>query len=102
MTKPLPDIVLHEIRKVLHEAEASGDVLDVYSSAIKIRECFPDEVASTDQLVDLMIQGLGSIQAIELSPPSLVIEIILPAEAGDESRDDTSAELSLQAAEGHG
>jgi len=51
--------------------------------------------------VNLMIQGLGGIPAIEISPPSLVIEIILPAESGDESRDNASTELSLQAAEGH-
>ena len=92
MTRHLSDMVLREIRKVLHEAEASGDVFDVYSSAIKIRERFPDEVASTDQLVNLMIQGLGSIPAIEISPPSLVIEIILPAEAGDESLHIVAAE----------
>ena len=92
MTKPFSDIMLSEIRKALHEAEASGEVFDVYSSATRIRERFPDEVTTTDQLVNLMIQGLGSISAIELSPPSLLVEIILPAEATDEVRDSVPAE----------
>jgi hypothetical protein len=92
MTKPFSDIMLSEIRKALHEAEASGEVFDVYSSATKIRERFPDEVTTTDELVNLMLQGLGSIPAIELSPPSLLIEIILPAETSDESRESAFAE----------
>lgn len=92
MTKPFSDIMLSEIRKVLHEAEASGEVFDVYSSATKIRERFPDEVTSTDQLVNVMLQGLGGISAIELSPPALVVEIILPAESGDGSSYNISVE----------
>jgi hypothetical protein len=76
MNRNLPDAVIAAVRRLVHEAELNNDVLDAYGAAERIKRTFPDEVLATGELVAVMLDS--SLRAMELSPPGLIIEIILP------------------------
>jgi hypothetical protein len=76
MNSNLPAAVITAVRKLVHEAEVNNDILDAYGAAERIKRTFPGEVMSTGELVAVMLNS--SLQAMELSPPGLILEIILP------------------------
>jgi len=76
MTRNLPDAVVTAVRKLVHEAEMNNDILDAYAAAERIKRTFPGEVMSTGELVAVMLDS--SLRAMELSPPGLIVEVILP------------------------
>jgi hypothetical protein len=76
MNRNLPDAVITATRKLVHEAEMNNDILDAYGAAERIKWTFPGEVLSTGELVAVMLDS--SLRAMELSPPGLIVEVILP------------------------
>ena len=85
----LPEEIRAAVTTALHHALEEGGVFDVYEAAIKIGEAFPDARIRIDDLVDYMISNIRGVQAVEIAPPSLLIEIVLPA--GDETTDENLA-----------
>jgi hypothetical protein len=77
----LSDPIRAAINSALHNAERDGCVFDVYTAAVAICETFPDEQIPIDSLVDAMIAHLGSIQAVEISPPESSVEMQLLGDA---------------------
>ena len=83
MKRNLTDAVVTAVRKLVHEAEVNNDILDAYGAAERIKRTFPDEQLATGELVALMLDS--SLRAMELSPPGLILEIILPPGSQPES-----------------
>jgi hypothetical protein len=81
----LPDEIQAAIHNALHHAQQDGNLFDVYEAAFEISEAFPDAQVSIENLVDSMVAHLGGIQAAEISPPALVIEIIVALDDEDEA-----------------
>lgn len=78
MKQRFSDAVLAAVQKVVLATEVDGRILDAYGAAEKIREDFPGENIASSDLVALMLRT--GLQAIEISPPALIIEFILPAD----------------------
>ena len=76
MPKHLPDAVVKTLRNLVHEAEVNNEIIDAYGLAERIKRAFPDEQLATGELVAEMLNS--SLRAIELAPPKLIIEILLP------------------------
>jgi hypothetical protein len=86
MATRLPEAVRTAVRNLVQEAERENEILDAYGMAERIKRAFPNEQLGTGELVAEMLGG--GPRAIELSPPSLVIEVILPP--GTPPEDDTT------------
>ena len=91
MTTPLSAGVMIKVREILHAAEMSGEILDVYRSAVTIKEALPGEAVTIDQLVTVMLERHGGIRALELTPPTLLIDILLPGESAERAPADPSS-----------
>ncbi|HKU28631.1 MAG TPA: hypothetical protein VJQ54_24385, partial [Candidatus Sulfotelmatobacter sp.] len=79
----LPEEIRSAMNTALDHAQQEGSVFDVYEAAVKVGETFPDAGVRIDDLVDYMVGHIRGILAMEISPPALLIEIVLPA--GDET-----------------
>jgi hypothetical protein len=93
MSTPLPEEVRLAINKAIQDAHNNGTVLDAYGVAERILQQFPTADYLLTDIVDWIIEHRPSIEAIELSPPALILEIILPAEADLDAKADVSDEL---------
>lgn len=80
----LPEPIRSAINNALHKSQQDGAVFDVYGAAIEICEAFPDAQVPIDDLVDAMIGNLSGIQAVEISPPALMIELSFLIDDEDE------------------
>jgi hypothetical protein len=76
MKHNLPIPIIRAVRSLVHEAEMNNEILDAYGAAERIKRSFPDEQLATGQLVAAMLDS--GLRAVELSPPGLIVEIILP------------------------
>ena len=93
MTIALSDRLKAAIRKVLDDTEANGGFLDAYKSAEQIQLALPDENVALEDIVEAMLAGRGGIQVIELNPPALILDIIMPLPDEDHSPEEGQAPL---------
>jgi hypothetical protein len=98
MTRYLPTHIVAFVHKAMQEEEANGRVVDAYTVAERVREAFPADGLTLEGLVNFMISGSGGARAIELSPPALILEIILPEDAEPEIVLDGIAAVNLASA----
>jgi hypothetical protein len=84
MTRYLPTHVIKFVHETVQQEEANGRVVDAYTVAERVRQAFPNENLTIETLVNFMISGSGGARAIELSPPGLILEIVLPKDAEPE------------------
>jgi hypothetical protein len=87
MLNPGADVRL-AILAAIRRAEQSCMVLNAYKVAEHILESLPQADISLEDVVDIMVEMRGTVQAIEFSPPAAVIEVLIeaeprPAEAGE-------------------
>ena len=68
---------------VLRDAQQAKAIFDIYAAANALREALPQEFVMIDELVDWMIAHRGCIEAIEFSPPGLIIDVLFSEEYGD-------------------
>jgi hypothetical protein len=92
MPTRLPDAVITAIHEIVLEAEANNQILDAYGVAERIKRTFPDEDLAEGELIAMMLRS--GLQAMELAPSGLLIEVILPPEAEPESRDMAESHLN--------
>lgn len=83
MTKGLSADATAAVKKIVLEAEANSEIVDAYGVAERIRRSFPDEEIMPGDVISVML--ISGLQAMELAPSPLVIEIILPHEAPGEN-----------------
>ena len=79
-----PSPIQSAITNALHQAQQDGGVFDAYSAAIKICETFLDGPVSIDSVIDAMIAKLGCIQAVEISPPAMMIDVVFSVDDDDD------------------
>ena len=91
--KNLPPQMLSATIHVLHDAQKAKAIFDIYAGAIALREALPEEFVMMDELVEWMIAHLGGIEAVEFSPPGLIIDVLFCEGVSDEL-----PELALQPA----
>jgi hypothetical protein len=70
------------IRDVLERTEQDKGILDVYAAATKIQKQLPEENVALEDIISALLQGRGAIQAIEFSPSTEIVEVVLPASTG--------------------
>ena len=84
MPKGLSPAVAAAVKEIVREAEANNQIVDAYGVAERVRRSFPEEEFAPGEVIAVMLNF--GLQAVELAPVPLVIEIILPAEAPDENK----------------
>jgi hypothetical protein len=85
MTKGLSPAATAAVKEIVREAEANNQIVDAYGVAERVRRSFPDEEFLPGEVIAVMLNF--GLQAVELAPAPLVIEIILPPEAPGENKD---------------
>lgn len=85
MTKVLSPAATAAVKEIVREAEANNEIVDAYGVAERIRRSFPDEEFMPGEVIAVMLRS--GLQAVELAPAPLIIEIILPPEALGENED---------------
>ena len=93
--KNFPDQVRSAIRTAIHNAEKADAVFDVYQAGMEICGAFPDAHLLIEDIVDSMVDHLSGIQAVEFSPPGLIIEFLIPV---DDDHEILSAQLPKEGA----
>lgn len=85
MTKGLSPAATAAVKEIVREAEANNQIVDAYGVAERVRRSFPDEEFFPGEVIAVMLRS--GLQAIELAPAPLVIEVMLPPETLGENEE---------------